>query len=98
MKTGKSSHFLSISIESGVYIWINISETRLGPLPEFYIFGIKTCQWMTYQKKIKKLIITNDLRNRGAYPLNKSSMHTVVYTDEHFDSLTWTTQVWSLGH
>ena len=65
-------------LKMGLYICINISETRSGSLPEFFC-GIYTCQWMTYQKKILKLIIRNDSRERGAYPLKVSAMDEVGF-------------------
>ena len=54
----------------GGYICINILETRLGPLPDFFLYWNIYMPMDDISKKIKTLIITNDFRERETYPLN----------------------------
>ena len=50
----KEGYFLSISNENGdITICVNISEIRVLPPSEFFIFGMYGCKGRTYKKKIK---------------------------------------------
>ena len=54
VKNTKEGNFLSISNENGdITICINISEIRVLPPSEFFIFGMYGCKGRTYKKKIK---------------------------------------------
>ena len=51
VKYTKEGNFLSISNENGdITIWINISEIRMLPPSEFFIFGMYGCKGRTYKK------------------------------------------------
>ena len=51
VKNTKESNFLSISNENGdITICINISEIRVLPPSEFFIFGMYGCEGRTYKK------------------------------------------------
>ena len=50
-KNTKEGNFLSISNENGdVTICVNISEIRVLPPSEFFIFGMYGCKGRTYKK------------------------------------------------
>ena len=51
MKNTEEGNFLSISNENGdITICINISEIRVLPPSEFFIFGMYGCKGRTYKK------------------------------------------------
>ena len=51
VKITKEGNFLSISNENGnITICINISEIRVFPSSEFFIFGMYECKGRTYKK------------------------------------------------
>ena len=51
IKNTKEGNFLSISNENGdIAICINISEIRVLPPSEFFIFGMYQCKGRTYEK------------------------------------------------
>ena len=51
VKNTKEGNFPSISNENGdITICINISEIRVLPLSEFFIFGMYGCKGRTYKK------------------------------------------------
>ena len=51
VKNTKEGNFLSISNENGdITICINISEIRVLPPSEFFIFGMYGCKGRTYKK------------------------------------------------
>ena len=53
-KNTKEGNFLSISNENGdITICINVSEIRVLPPSEFFIFGMYGCKGRTYKKRIK---------------------------------------------
>ena len=53
-KNTKEGNFLSISNENGdITICINISEIRVLPPSDFFIFGMYGCKGRTYKKKSK---------------------------------------------
>ena len=56
VKNTKEGNFLSISNENGdITICINISEIRVLPPSEFFIFGMYGCKGRTYKKKKIKI-------------------------------------------
>ena len=51
VKNTKEGNFLSISNENGyITIWVNISEIRVLPPSEFFIFVMYVCKGRTYKK------------------------------------------------
>ena len=52
LKNTKEGNFLSISNENGdITICVNISEIRVLPPSEFFIFRMYGCKGRTYKKK-----------------------------------------------
>ena len=51
IKNTKEGNFLSISSENGdITICVNISEIRVLPPSEFFIFGMYGCKGRTYKR------------------------------------------------